>query len=81
MFVIKRIFIDDLKYIFRLKDVMIVQIRLNESYYLYLHNVYNESNTLSSSALQNLRLALKSSSNEQFRDHIIMKNLNIHHST
>jgi hypothetical protein len=31
--------------------------------------------------LQNLRFALKSSSNEQFKDHIIMKNLNIHHST
>jgi hypothetical protein len=80
-FVIKRIFIDDLKYLFRSKDVMTVQIRLHENHYLHLHNVYNESNILSFSILQNLRFVLKSSSNEQFRDHIIMKNLNIHHST
>ncbi len=81
MFVIKRIFIDDLKCLFRSKNVMIVQIRLHESHYLHLHNVYNESNILSSFVLQNLRFTLlKSSSNEHFRDHIIMKNLNIHHS-
>ncbi len=82
MFVIKRISIDDLKYLFRSKNVMIVQIRLHEIHYLYLHNVYNESNILSSFVLQNLRFALlKSSSNEHFRDHIIMKDLNIHHSS
>jgi hypothetical protein len=82
MFVTKRIFIDDLKYLFRSKNVMIVQIRLHEIHYLHLHNVYNESNILSFFALQNLRLALlKSSLNEHFRDHIIMKNLNIHHSS
>jgi hypothetical protein len=80
-FVIKRIFINDLKYLFRFENVMIVQIRLHEFHYLHLHNVYNESNILSSFVLQNLRFVLKSSSNEQFRDHIIMKNLNIHHST
>jgi hypothetical protein len=81
MFVIKHISIDDLKCLFRSKDVMIVQIRLHELHYLRLHNVYNESDTLSSFALQNLRSILKSSSNEQFRDHIIMKDFNIHHST
>jgi hypothetical protein len=81
MFVIKRIFINDLKYLFRSKNVMIVQIRLHEFHYLHLHNVYNELNILSFFALQNLRLALKSSSNEQFKDHIIMKNFNIHHSS
>jgi hypothetical protein len=82
MFVIKRIFIDDLKYLFRSKDVMIVQIRLHEIHYLHLHNVYNELNILSSFVLQNLRFALlKSSLNEHFRNHIIMKNLNIHHSS
>ncbi len=80
-FVIKRIFIDDLKYLFRSKNVMIIQIRLHENHYLHLHNVYNESDVLSFSILQNLRFALKSSFNEQFKDHIIMKNLNIHHST
>jgi hypothetical protein len=79
-FVIKRIFIDDLKYLFRSKNVMIVQIRLHENHYLHLHNVYNESNILSFSILQNLRFVLESSSNEQFRNHIIMKNLNVHHS-
>jgi hypothetical protein len=47
IFVIKRIFIEDLKYLFRSKDVIIVQIRLHESHYSYLHNVYNESNILS----------------------------------
>ncbi len=81
IFVIKRIFINDLKYLFRFENVMIVQIRLHESHHLHLHNVYNELNILSSFALQNLRSALKSSSNEQFRDHIIVKDLNIHHST
>jgi hypothetical protein len=60
---------------------MTVQIRLHENHYLHLHNVYNESDILSFSTLQNLRSALKSSSNEQFRDHIIMKDFNIHHST
>jgi hypothetical protein len=80
-FVIKRIFIDDLKYLFRSKDVMIVQICLHESYYLHLHNVYNESNILSFFVLQNLRFVLTSSSNEQFRNHIIMKDFNIHHSS
>jgi hypothetical protein len=78
--VIKRIFISDLKYVFRSKNVMIVQIRLHESHYLHLHNVYNELNISSFLALQNLRFALlKSSLNEQFKNHIIMKNLNIHH--
>jgi hypothetical protein len=44
--------------------------------------VYNESNILSFSALQNLRFALlKSSSDEHFRNHIIVKDLNIHHSS
>jgi hypothetical protein len=82
MFVIKRIFIDDLKYLFRSKNVMIVQIRLHKIHYLHLHNVYNELNILSSFALQNLRFVLlKSSSNKHFRNHIIMKNLNIHHSS
>jgi hypothetical protein len=81
IFVIKRIFINDLKYVFRSKDVMIVQIRLHESHYLHLHNVYNESNILSFSILQNLRFALKSSSNEQLKNHIIMKDFNIHHSS
>ncbi len=80
-FVIKRIFIDDLKYLFRSKNVMIIQICLHENHYLHLHNVYNESNILSFSILQNLRFVLESSSNEQFKDHIKMKNLNIHHST
>jgi hypothetical protein len=80
-FVIKRIFISDLKYVFRSKDVMIVQIRLHESHYLHLHNVYNESNILSFFALQNLRFALKSSLNKQFKNHIIMKDFNIHHSS
>ncbi len=81
MFVIKRIFIDNLKYLFRSKNVMIVQIRLHEFHYLHLYNVYNKSNILSSFALQNLRFALlKSSSNEHFKNHIIMKDLNIHHS-
>jgi hypothetical protein len=47
-----------------------------------LHNVYNESNILSFFALQNLRFALlKSSSNEHFKNHIIVKDLNIHHSS
>jgi hypothetical protein len=81
IFVTKRIFISDLKYLFRFENVMIVQIRLHESHYLHLHKVYNESNILSSFVLQNLRSVLKSSSKEQFRDHIIMKDLNIHHST
>jgi hypothetical protein len=60
---------------------MTVQIRLHESHYLHLHNVYNESNILSFSVLQNLRSALKSSSNEQPRDYIIMRDFNIHHSS
>jgi hypothetical protein len=81
MFVIKRIFIDDLKCLFRSKDVMIIQIRLHESHYLHLHNVYNESNTLSFFVLQILRSALKSSLNEQFKNHIIIKDFNIHYST
>ncbi len=81
IFVIKRIFISDLKYVFRSRDVMIVQIRLHESHYLHLYNVYNESNIVSSSALQNLRLALKSSSNEQLKNHIIMRDFNIYHSS
>jgi hypothetical protein len=81
IFVIKRIFIEDLKYLFRSKKVMIVQIRLHEFHFLHLHNIYNESNILSFFVLQNLRFVLKSSSKEQFRDHIIMKNLNIHHSS
>ncbi len=81
IFVTKRIFISDLKYLFRFENVMIVQIRMHETHYLHLHNVYNELNILSFFALQNLRSALKSSSNEQFRNHIIMKDLNIHHST
>ncbi len=81
MFVIKRIFIDDLKYLFRSKNVMIIQIRLHESHYLHLHNVYNESNILSFFALQNLRFVLKLSSNEQFKNHIIMKDFNIHYSS
>jgi hypothetical protein len=80
-FVIKRIFIDDLKYSFRSKNVIIVQICLHESHYLHMHNVYNESNILSFFVLQNLRFVLTSSSNEQFKNHIIMKNLNIHHSS
>jgi hypothetical protein len=82
MFVIKSIFIDDLKYLFRSKNVMIVQIRLHKIHYLHLHNVYNESNILSFFVLQNFCFALlKSSLNEHFKDHIIMKNLNIHHSS
>jgi hypothetical protein len=80
-FVIKRIYIENLKYLFRFENVMIVQIRLHKSNYLYLYNVYNEFDILSSFALQNMRFALlKSSSNEQFKDHIIMKNFNIHDS-
>jgi hypothetical protein len=55
---------------------MIVQIRLHEIHYLHLHNVYNESNILSFFILQNFCSDLK-----QFKDHIIMKNLNIYHST
>jgi hypothetical protein len=82
MFFIKRIFIDDLKYLFRSKDVMIIQIRLHEIHYLHLHNVYNELNILSFFVLQNLRFALlKSFSNEHFKNHIIMKDFNIHHSS
>jgi hypothetical protein len=81
IFVIKRIFINDLKYLFRFENVMIVQICLHEFHYLHLYNVYNKLNILSFFVLQNLRSALKSSSNEQFKDHIIMKDLNIHHST
>ncbi len=81
MFVIKRIFIDDLKFAFRSEDVMIAQIRIHETHYLHLHNVYNKSNILSFSALQNLRSVLKSLSNEEFRNHIIMKDFNIHHSS
>ncbi len=81
MFVIKRIFIDDLNFLFRSKNVMIVQIHLHDTHYLHLHNVYNESNILSFLVLQILRFALKLSSNEQFKNHIIMKNFNIHHST
>jgi hypothetical protein len=83
MFVIKRIFIDDLKFTFRSENVMIAQIRMHETHYLHLHNVYNESNTLSFSALRNLRFALTSSlsSNEEFKDHIIMKDFSIHHSS
>ncbi len=82
MFVIKRIFIENLKYLFDSKDVMIVQIRLHESHYLHLHNVYNESNILSFFVIQNLRFVLlKSSSNKHFRNHIIMKDFNIYHSS
>jgi hypothetical protein len=81
MFVIKHIFIDDLKCLFRSKDVMIIQIRLHELHYLHLHNVYDEFDTLSFLVLQNLRFVLKSSLNEQFKDHIIMKDFNIHHLT
>jgi hypothetical protein len=81
MFVIKRIFIDDLKFMFRSKNVMIVQICLHEIHYLHLHNVYNKSNVLSFLILQNLRSILKSSSNKEFRNHIIMKDFNIHHSS
>ncbi len=81
MFVIKRILIDDLNFLFRSKNVMIIQICLHDIHYLHLHNVYNESNILSFFVLQILRLVLKLSSNEQFKDHIIVKNLNIHHST
>jgi hypothetical protein len=83
IFVIKRIFIDDLKFTFRSKKIMIAQIRMHETHYLHLHNVYNESDTLSFSALRNLRFALTSSlsSNEEFREHIIMKDFNIHHSS
>ncbi len=82
IFVIKRIFINDLKYLFRFENVMIVQTRLHESHYLHLHNVYNESNILSFFVLQNLRFALlKSLSNEHSKDNLILKDLNIHHSS
>ncbi len=54
MFVIKRIFIDDLNFMFRSKNVIIVQIRLHKIYYLHLYNVYNELNILSFFVLQNL---------------------------
>jgi hypothetical protein len=81
-FVIKRIFIDDLKYLFRFKNVMIILICLHDFHYLYLHNVYNESIILSFFILQNLRFVLlKSSLNKRFKDHIIMNNLNTHHSS
>ncbi len=81
MYVIKRIFIDDLKITFRSEDVMIAQIRLHETHYLHLHNVYNESDILSFSALQHLRSALKLSSKKEFKDHFIVKDFNIHHSS
>jgi hypothetical protein len=81
MFVIKRILIDDLNFLFRSEDVMIAQIRLHDTHYLHLHNVYNVSNILSFFVLQILRFVLKSSSDDQFRNYIIVKNLNIHHST
>jgi hypothetical protein len=59
MYVNKRIFINDLKILFRSENVMIAQIRLHETHYLHLHNVYNESNIQLFSVLQHLRLALK----------------------
>ncbi len=81
MYIIKRIFINDLKITFRSKNVMIAQIRLHEIHDLHLHNVYNESNTLSFSTLQHLRLALKLSSKKEFKNHFIMRDFNIHHSS
>jgi hypothetical protein len=81
MYVIKRIFINDLKIIFRSENVMIAQIRLHEIHYLHLHNVYNESNILSFSVLQHLRSVLKLSSKKEFKNHLIMKDFNIHHSS
>jgi hypothetical protein len=70
MFVIKRILIDDLNFLFRSENVMIAQIRLHDTHYLHLHNVYNESNILSFLVLQILSFALTLSSDEQFRDHV-----------
>jgi hypothetical protein len=42
---------------------------------------YNESNILSFSILQYLRFVLKLSSKKKFRNHFIMKDFNIHHSS
>jgi hypothetical protein len=81
MYINKRILINDLKISFRSENVMIAQIRLHETHYLHLHNVYNESNILSFSALQHLRLALKLSLKKEFKNHFIMKDFNIHHSS
>jgi hypothetical protein len=81
MYVNKRIFSNDLKISFRSKNVMIAQIRLHEIHYLHVHNVYNESNILSFSILQYLRLVLKLSLKKKFKNHFIMKDFNIHHSS
>ncbi len=67
MYVIKRIFINDLNITFRSKNVMIAQIRLHEIYYLHLYNVYNELNNLSFSTLQHLRFILKLSSKKKIQ--------------
>ncbi len=54
---------------------------MHETHYLHLRNVYNESNILSSSILQHLRFALKLSLKKKFKNHFIMKDFNIHHSS
>ena len=75
---------------FESRDILIIKIQLKSSkpnliHSLWLHNVYNESNTISTLALIKLRKILKnrrvSNANiDNFNENIIVENLNIHHS-
>ena len=57
---------------------------MNLTHLLWLHNVYNESNIISTFALIKFREILKNqrvnnANTDDFNENIIIKNLNIHH--
>ena len=85
----KRIDQFKIKIHFDFRDVFIIEIqlknsKLNLTYSLWLHNVYNELNITSTPALIKFRKILKNrrvnnASTNDFNKNIIIKNLNIHH--
>ena len=91
-FVNKRIFIVDLSYSFRSKDLVTLQIKLiekinvNDEHYIQIHNLYNESNIRSCTSLTELQMSLREEDRfnnedlDSFTQHIIIENFNIHHS-
>ena len=86
----KRIDQFKIKIHFDSRDVLTIEIQLKSSksnltHSLWLHNVYNESNTTSTLALIKLREILKNrrvnnANTDDFNENIIIEDLNIHHS-
>lgn len=85
MFVTKRIPIADLDFQFKTGDMITATIKLSSidsrTHHLHVHNVYNESDTLSSPAIATIRDALSTQAPEGTNDHIIVGDVNIHHSS